>query len=408
LRAASRLDLVNVNVSRAVGPALAGLVIAHFGGVPVVFALNAVSVVFLAIALLVWRRPKHTPQHGREGFTAALRAGSRYVWHEPTVRRLLLRAMLFVVPAMALWTLLPLIASQRLGLDADGYGLLFGAVGAGAIVGALVLGRIQSLFFTNGTLVVGAAFYATALGVVVLVSGLLAALVAMVLAGLAWMAVTSTLQAELQLVLPVWVRARGLSIYSLTLMGSNATGALLWGLTANRLGLQPAMLLAVGAMAAGAVVGLWWRVPNTDHLDVQPAVYWTDARLAVQPAPGAGPILVVVHYTVIPDRQVPFLNAMGQLRRSRLRTGATRWELCHHGGEPNQFVELFTVRSWEEHQRQHAGRLTESDRVVEDAALSFSDPPAYADHLLRPIVGGAPIVGEAMLPPIVGGAPDRR
>jgi predicted MFS family arabinose efflux permease len=387
LRAASRLDLVNVNVSRAVGPALAGLVIAHLGVVPVVFALNAFSVVFLAVALLVWRRPKHTAQHTREGFVAALRAGGRYVWHEPIVRRLLLRAMLFVVPAMALWALLPLIASQRLGVGADGYGLLFGAVGVGAIVGALVLGRVQARLVTNGTLVAGALLYAAALMLVVTGPTFLVAMLAMIGAGLAWMAVTSTLQAELQLVLPVWVRARALSIYTLVFMGSNAAGALLWGLTANRLGLQPAMLLAGGAMVAGAAAGLFWRVPNTDHVDVQPAVYWSDARLAVEPEPGAGPVLVVVHYTVTPEQQVPFLDAMGHLRRARLRTGGTRWELYRDGERPNQFVELFTVRSWEEHQRQHAGRLTKSDRVVEEAALSFSSPPAYADHLLPPIVG---------------------
>src|ERR1700730_4474380 len=120
LRAASRLDLVSVNASRAIGPALAGLVIAHLGGVAVVFALNAVSVVFLAIALLTWRRPQAAPGSGRERFVPALRAGGRYVWHDPVVRRLLLRAVIFVVPATALWALLPVIATQRLGLRADG------------------------------------------------------------------------------------------------------------------------------------------------------------------------------------------------------------------------------------------------------------------------------------------------
>ena len=228
LRAASRLDLVNVNLSRAVGPALAGLVIAHLGGVPVVFALNALSVVFLAIALLFWRRPSPRVEGPRERFVEALRAGGRYVWHEPVVRRLMLRAILFVAPAMALWALLPLVASQRLGLAADGYGALFGALGVGAILGALILGRVQANLSTNGTLGAGAVVYAAALAALVVVPSFAAALLAMVFAGLAWMAVTSTLQAELQLVLPAWVRARGLAMYTVTFMGSNAVGALLW------------------------------------------------------------------------------------------------------------------------------------------------------------------------------------
>ena len=71
LRAAARLDLVNVNLSRAVGPALAGLVIAHLGGVPVVFGLNAISVVFLVVALLVWRRPQTEDDSPRERFVPA-------------------------------------------------------------------------------------------------------------------------------------------------------------------------------------------------------------------------------------------------------------------------------------------------------------------------------------------------
>jgi MFS family permease len=384
LRAASRLDLVNVNLSRAIGPALAGLVIVHLGGVPVVFALNALSVFVLAVALLWWRRPHRRPEGPRERFVPALRAGARFVWHEPVVRRLLLRATLFVVPAMALWALLPLVASQELGLKADGYGLLFGAVGVGAIIGALILGRVQSALSTNGTLGTAATLYAAALAAVVVVPSFLVALVAMVLAGLAWMAVTSTLQADLQLVLPAWVRARGLAIYTVAFMGSNAAGALLWGLAANELGLQRAVLFAAGAMLVGVVAGVVWRVPETDHLDVQPAIYWSDARLAFDPEPRSGPVLVAVHYTVDTEQQPAFLDAMDQLRLSRLRTGATRWEVYRDGERPNQFVEIFSVASWEEHLRQHAGRLTETDRSVEETALAFSDPPAYADHLLPP------------------------
>jgi hypothetical protein len=81
----SRLDLVGVNDSRAIGPALAGLVIAHLGSVPVVFALNAVSVVPIAIAVLFWRRSGAELGSGGEHFMPAIRAGGRYVWHEPVV-----------------------------------------------------------------------------------------------------------------------------------------------------------------------------------------------------------------------------------------------------------------------------------------------------------------------------------
>src|SRR6195256_1248200 len=386
LRAASRLDLASVNVSMAIGPALAGLVIAHLGGVPVVFALNAVSVVFLAIALLLWRRPQAGLGNRRERFMPALRAGGRYVWHDPVVRRILLRAIIFIAPATALWALLPVIASRRLGLGADGYGALFGALGVGAIVGALVLGQGRPRLSTNGTLGAASVLYAAALAVIILAPSFPAALATLVFAGLAWMAATSTLQAELQLVLPIWVRARGVAIYAITFAGSQAAGALIWGLVANQVGLQPTVLLAAVVLLAGVIAGMVWRVPETGHLDPQPAnIYWTDPRLAFDPEPETGPVLVRVEFTVAPERQAAFLEAMAQLRESRLRTGATRWELYRDAERPNRFVEMFSVPSWEEHMRQHhGGRLTGTDRDVEEAALAFSDPPPRAEHLLPP------------------------
>jgi MFS family permease len=386
LRAASRLDLVSVNVSMAIGPALAGLVIAHLGGVPVVFALNAISVLFLAIALLSWRRPQAGLGNGREHFVLALRAGGRYVWHDPVVRRILLRAIIFVAPATALWALLPVIATQRLGLGADGFGALFGALGVGAIVGALVLPRLGTPLSTNGILGAAGVLYAAALAVIVLVPSFPAALATLVVAGVAWMAATSTLVSELQLVLPIWVRARGVAIYAITFAGSQAAGALIWGLVANQVGLQLTVLLAAVVLLAGVIAGMVWRVPETGHLDPQPAnIYWTDARLAFDPEPDTGPVLVAVEFIVPPERQAAFLEAMAQLRESRLRTGATRWELYRDAERPNRFVEMFSVPSWEEHLRQHhGGRLTGTDRDVEEAALAFSDPPPRAEHLLPP------------------------
>jgi len=384
LRAAARLDLVGINLARSIGPALAGLVIAHLGGVPVVFALNAMSVVLFAVALLFWRPSPAGLETRRERFVPALRAGGRYVWHEPIVRRILLRAILFITPAMALWALLPLIASQRLGLGADGYGALFGALGLGAIVGAAVLGRVRDRLSTNGMLGTASVVYAAASAVIVLVPSFPAALATLVFAGLAWMAVTSTLGAELQLFLPAWVRARGLAVYMVIFTGSMTAGALVWGLVAEGIGLRSTLLVAAFAVLASVVAGVVSRLPETGHLDPQPAIYWPEARLAFEPEPDAGPILVSVEYTVTPEREAAFLEAMDHLRGSRRRTGASRWELYRDGERPDRFVEIFSVPSWEEHLRQHEGRLTATDRAIEEAALAFSDPPARAEHLLPP------------------------
>ena len=148
LPAATRLDMVSVNVARAAGPAIAGVVIARWG-VPPVFVMTAAAGGFLAVVLVVSRRPR-VPRGEREPFLPALVAGGRYVRHEPTVRRMLFRLATFMAPACAVWALLPLIASRQLGLAADGYGLLFAALGLGAVIGAVSLGRVKQHLSSNG------------------------------------------------------------------------------------------------------------------------------------------------------------------------------------------------------------------------------------------------------------------
>jgi quinol monooxygenase YgiN len=201
---------------------------------------------------------------------------------------------------------------------------------------------------------------------------------------LAWTAVISTLNAELQLFLPVWVRARGLAIYMVNFTGSMTVGALIWGLVAEGLGLQLTFFIAAAVMLVGVILGIFRRVPETGHLDREPAVYWGEPRLAFDPEPNAGAVLVTVEYTVAPEREAGFLQAMDHLGQSRRRSGATRWELYRDADRPDRFVELFSVPSWEEHLRQHEGRLTATDQEVEEAALAFSDPPPRPEHLLPP------------------------
>jgi MFS family permease len=383
LGAATRLEMVGVNLGRSVGPAIAGVVIA-VSGVATVFALNALSVIFLAGALLRWRRPVTVSPIGRERFAPALRAGGRYVWHEPVVRRILLRTVLFIAPGAVLWALLPLLARQVLGLEAGAYGALFGALGIGAIVAALVMGRVREYLSTNRLLAAAGVLFAAVLVVIVVVPNFVVGLLLLVLAGVAWTAVISTLNAELQLFLPVWVRARALATYLVTFAGTQALASLVWGQVTEQVGVRTTFVVAAGVMLAGVVAGLFWTVRETRHLDREPAVYWTDPRPVVEPEPDAGPVLVAVHFTVADSKEPDFLAAMEALRSVRRRTGASSWELYRDAEHRDRFVEIFRIPSWEEHLRQHSGRLTVTDQEIEEAALAFSDPPARADHLLPP------------------------
>jgi MFS family permease len=386
IRSAARLEMVGVNLSRAIGPAVGGAVIAGHG-VPAVFGLNAISVFPLAIALLFWRQAP-TPRIGsREPFWSALRAGGRYMWHDTSVRRILIRLAVFILPMAAMWGLLPLVASQRLDVGAGGYGILFAALGAGAILGALVLGRVRRILSTNGSLTVAGLLLALALASLVLVSNFWLVLVVLVVAGLGWTSTISTLIAELQLFLPRWVMARGMAIYTMVFTGSQAIGALLWGIVAQHTNLTLTFLVAAGLEVIAVVIGALWRVPDAPDVSPDPVTYWSEARVSTPPEPTSGPVMVTVSYTIAPDRHTDWLAAMQQLRRSRLRTGATRWELYRDADDPTRFVEQFRVSTWEEHLRQHDGRLTEADRSIETHALSFSNPAATAEHLIPPDQG---------------------
>ncbi len=378
---AAALGAISMNLARAVGPALAGVLVARVG-VAAVFALNAATFLVFALALLMWRRPAPEDPPLPEPFVAALRAGGRYVRYSPVMRRFMLRLCLFLVPGVALWALLPLLASQRLGFGAGGYGLLLAALGVGAILGAVIMPRLRAALSQNQMLVAASLVYALVLAVVAVVRVPAVVALALVPAGTCWMAVLSNLGADVQLFLPEWVRARGLGSYQTVFFGAQALGAFGWGLVAEYAGLVPAFLLAATATAAGAATVGAWPLMDVRHLNRQTAVYWPEPRLTVEPELTAGPIVVEVTYVVKPDNEGAFLALMGKLRRSRMRTGAVQWGIFRAGELRDQLVELYVVPTWDEHLRQHSGRLTGFEEELERQVRALAEGEPRVAHLL--------------------------
>ena len=380
LHSASVLGSMNVNLARAVGPAVAGLLIAR-AGPAAVFALNAATFGVFGLTLYLTRpaaasRPADQP----ERFLAALRAGQRFVRHSPIGHRIMVRTALFVVPASALWALLPLVASRQLRTDASGYGLLLAALGLGAVLGAFLLPRLAAYLSRNRMLFVTTMAYAGTMVVLALVRNMPLVLLALVPAGVAWISVMSGVNAAMQVYLPGWVRARALSAFLIVMSGGQAVGSALWGVMAQGLGLVPTFLAAAALMAAGAVTIRWLPMTDTAAVDRDPAVYWPEPHLELDPDCGT-PVSVEMVYDVPPENQDEFLRAMRWVRRSRLRTGATSWTLYRAGEDPDRFVETYTVPSWEEHLRQHTGRLTGADRDREQRAWSLATGPPQILHL---------------------------
>jgi len=382
LPSASALGSISVNVARSVGPAVAGVLVARMG-VAAVFALNTLTFLIFALALVRWRpRRGATTVEIPERFTAALRAGGRYVRHSPVVRRLLQRAVLFVVPGSALWALLPLVASRRLGMGSSGYGLLLAVLGIGAIAGGLVLPWVRAHMSSTQFLLVGGLFYGVALLVVAVVRSVPLVMVALVPAGVAWVVVLSNINAEVQLFLPSWVRARGLAVYQVVFAGGQALGALAWGLLGDATGLVTTYLVAAVLMILAALTVRFWPLPDLRDISRDPTTYFPELQLTLQPDPRVGPVLVTVTYTVSPDREDEFVEAMESVRGARQRTGATRWGLFKEGEAPQRFVEVYQVPSWDEHLRQHGGRLTGADQQAEERAEALAEGEPEVRHLL--------------------------
>jgi MFS family permease len=379
VRSVATLGGVAVNGARAVGPALAGLLLAQVGAA-VVFAVTAVAALVFVVVLVSTRRSSVAAELPPERFGSALRAGGRYVRNSPVVRRMLLRVSLFVLPGAAVWALLPVVADDLLRSGSTGFGLLLGSLGLGAVLGAAVLPRVVARLSPNQLLVVSAVLFAGALVACVTVPSLLALVVLLVPAGAAWLFVLMGITGALQVFLPAWVRARGLSTFNVAFAGSQAAGSLLWGLVAQWTGLVPTFVAAAVVMLAGAATVRVWPLPDVGHWNRAAAVYWPDPTLAYEPDPREGPVLVTVRYVVPPAREAEFLEAMELVRLSRLRTGATSCALYRDGADPAVFLLVQHYPTWEEHLRQHTGRLTVTDQEREERANALAVEELVGAH----------------------------
>jgi MFS family permease len=287
LPAAAGLSSININLARAIGPAIAGLLVAQIG-VAAVFALNTATFLLYAIVVAAHPRLGGTPQSS-ERFLPGLRAGGRYVRNAPVVRRILLRAALFLVPGICLWALLPLVATTRLALGAGGYGVLLAALGGGAVGGAFALPQIRARLSANAMVTAASLIYAAALAVVAVSRNLALTIVVLLLAGVAWIAFLANVNAALQLFLPRWVRARGLAVYQMVLFGAQAAGAVIWGAVADTAGLIPAFLISAVVMAGGAATIRFWPFYQVANMD-RSLVRWPEPQLLISADQPGGPV----------------------------------------------------------------------------------------------------------------------
>ena len=368
------LNSAGFNVSRAVGPAVGGLIVGLMGA-GWAFCLNAVSFLAVVLALLAWdRRPPSSSLPG-ERFLGALKVGFRYARHSRPFQVILLRALGYSWFAGVIFSLLPTLAIHDLKLGSEAFGGLMGCIGAGAVLAIFFLAPLRRRFNTNQILAGFSILAALAQAVIAYVPHTPTVAFCLFLSGMSWVAILSTVNTAIQLSVPPWVKARAFGTYQMVWGGAMALGAAFWGEVAVKLGLRTAMgLSAAGMLGALALLGRLRITAFDQDLDLSPHRDSPHAPTAIPLE--AGPILVQVEYTVPVAQKETFMEAMIPVRRLRLRDGAMRWALFEEPDQPLEgavrLQETYLSSTMGEHLRQHH-RATAQDRAVLAEAFRFTE-----------------------------------
>jgi MFS family permease len=364
------LNSAGVNLSRAVGPALGGLVVSAFG-IAAPFWIDAFSNAGVIGGLFAWKPP--AKERGRlppERFGAAVRTGLRHARYNPYLTATLMRAAGFFLFASAYWALLPLVARQQVDSGPALYGILLGAIGAGAVGGAFILPRLRARLGADGMLAAGTVGTAVATLVFALSRTSSITIIASVVAGASWIASLSVLNISAQVALPDWVRGRGLAVFVTVFFGSMSVGSVVWGEVGSLAGVTLALLVA----AAGALVAIpltWrWKLLTGEGVDFSPSMHWAAPITTHAIEEDRGPVLVTVEYQIDPKNRAAFLRALWRYSQERRRDGAYEWGLFEDPSTDGRFIETFMTDSWLEHLRSHE-RVTKADRLLEQIVFRF-------------------------------------
>jgi MFS family permease len=387
LSPAVALASLSMNIARAIGPALGGLIVAS-GGIEWAFAINALSFLGVTLVLIVWRRAPSPSVLPPEPFGVALRAGLRYASQATVLQSVLVKAASFFFFASALTALLPIVVNRELQASAGTYGLLLGCIGIGAIVGALLLPRLRERFDPDRLVLIATLVYAGCILALALLRSIPALYVVSLVNGFAWITVLSSLQIAAQTSVPAWVRARALALYIVVFSGGMAVGSLGWGTLAQYTSITLALLAAAAGTALAAIFGLRFKLGEAANANVTPSGHWPQPVVVEDIAGDRGPVLVTIEYRIALDRRDEFLRLMRPLGRSRRRDGALQWGVVEDTEEPGTYLEYFLDGSWLEHLHKHE-RVTESERVLQEQILALLADPDVRPQA-RHYVGGTP------------------
>ena len=381
LEGAIAANSVGFNITRAVGPAIGGFVIAGFG-MAAPFWICAASNLGAIAALLWWRAPRKSAESlPAERLISAMRTGIRHAANNRHLRATLVRTLAFFPFASAYWALLPLVARSQMTQGPELYGVLLGAIGAGAIGGSFVLGWLRARLGPDRLVAVGTLATAFALVLFAFAGNPAIVLCACLVAGASWTLILTSLYVSAQVALPDWVRGRGLAILLTAIFGAMTVGSAAWGQFASMAGL-PIAHFAAAVGAALAIPLTWrWKLQTAIGLDLTPSMHWHKPIANHKVENNQGPVLVTAEYRIdIKDRTI-FIKALHELAHERKRDGGFAWGLFEDAADAGRFVETFLIESWLELMHQHE-RVTNADRMFEDQIRQLLENDPHITHMI--------------------------
>lgn len=367
------LNGVSNNISRAIGPALAGLIIAAMGS-GAVFTINAFSFFGIIFALKRWKREPNESTLPAERLFSAIKAGIRYVKGTPTLQNVMVKSCSFFFFSSAAWALIPLVARSELKCGPLGFGILLANLGCGAVLCAFLLPKLRIMLKIDHQILIGAVGFTITNLLLGLVLNFYVACFAMLLGGFAWISVGSTLNTVAQQSISSWVRARALSVYLMIFFGSMALGSVFWGWIATHFSISIALVSAAVGLILANLISYQFKLEGAQIPDHTPTKDSPAPIGQITVEHEHGPVMITVEYKVKKENQEKFTYEIQFLRRIRLREGAYFWSLFHDIEDHERYVECFMAESWLEHLRFHE-RVSISDRKIQVKVAALHEGP---------------------------------
>ena len=382
LPSAVALNSMGFNVARSTGPAVGGLIVAAFGAAAA-FAVNAVSYLGLLFVLARWRSPDRSGRLQREPLGHAMAAGVRYVLLSPAILTVLARSLVFGLGASAIPALMPLVARDMVGGGPLTFGLLLGAFGIGAVVGAYFSGGLRQRLSTESFVRLALLALAIASSATAFSGTVILTMAALFVGGAGWVLALSTFNVTVQMASPRWVVGRTLALYQMAAFGGMAVGSWLWGGVTEQAGVATALLMSAGVSIACLAMGLALPLPTAQRLDLEPLGRWKEPRLAVPIEGRSGPVITTIEYRIGEPQLAEFLRLMVERRRIRRRDGARHWSLLRDLERPEMWIERYDTATWTETVR-HNERATRADAEIGERlrALGSGDHAPRVHRLL--------------------------